>query len=63
MDLRDVDWIIIGGMTGKKPFYPPEEWIQVIIRKADNLKIPVFEKDNLRKIWNKAPRREFSNDL
>jgi len=63
LDLKDVDWIIIGGMTGKKPFYPPEEWIQVIIRKADNLKIPVFEKDNLRKIWNKAPRREFSNDL
>ena len=63
LDLKDVDWIIIGGMTGKKPFYPPEEWIQVIIRQADNLKIPVFEKDNLRKIWNKAPRREFSNDL
>lgn len=58
MDLSDVNWIIIGGMTGKKPFYPPEEWIQVIIRQADNLKIPVFEKDNLRKIWNKAPRRE-----
>jgi len=47
MDLRDVDWIIIGGMTGKKPFYTPEEWINNIRCYADKHAIPIFLKDNL----------------
>jgi len=47
LDLKDVDWIIIGGMTGKKPFYPPEEWINNIRCYADKHAIPIFLKDNL----------------
>ena len=47
LDLKDVDWIIIGGMTGKKPFYPPEEWINNIRCYANKHAIPIFLKDNL----------------
>jgi protein gp37 len=54
------DWVIIGGLTGKNKFYPPKEWIIDIENKADNFKIPIFEKNNLKKEWIKKPRREFS---
>ncbi len=57
-DLSEVDWIILGGMSGSRKFYPPEEWIQDIEKAADRAGIPVFEKNNLRKVWLKEPRRE-----
>jgi len=51
------DWIIIGGQSGSKKFYPPEGWIQEIEQAADNAGIPVFEKNNLRQ-WTKQSRQE-----
>jgi len=53
-----LDWIILGGLSGSKKFFPPEAWIQEIEEVAGKRNIPVFEKDNLRK-KNKNPRREF----
>lgn len=42
------NWLIIGGLSGKQRFYPPEEWIQEIETAADKARIPVFEKNNLK---------------
>jgi protein gp37 len=53
-----IDWVIIGGQSGKDKFYPPEEWIQEIENACDKLRIPIFEKDNLRKVWSNTPRQE-----
>jgi len=54
-----LDWVILGGQTGPKKFYPLEDWIKRIEEKADEFGIPVYEKSNLRKEWEKLPRREF----
>jgi len=56
--LSFTDWIIIGGQSGRDKFYPPESWIKEIENVADKAGIPVFEKDNLREIWDKPPRQE-----
>lgn len=58
-DLSMVDWIIIGRLTGSKPFFPPENWIVQLTDMAAFKGIPVFEKDNLRKHRHSLPRREF----
>ena len=75
-DLDDLNWVIIGGKSGKDKFYPPEEWIKEIEKAADKVRIPVFEKDNLREvlwtrnnlygnyqIWYKYPRREMPGGM
>ena len=54
--LDGINWVIIGGCSGRQKFYPPEYWIKVIESACDEIGIPIFEKDNLRKI--RAPRRE-----
>ena len=58
ISLEGIDLAIIGGLSGSKPFYPPEEWIQKIEQMADKAGIPVFEKNNLRKVWRSIPRQE-----
>jgi len=45
--LAGINWVIIGGLTGSKRFIPPKEWVDVIIREARGMGIPVFLKDNL----------------
>lgn len=62
IDLEGIDWIILGGQSGPKKLYPLEEWIERIEDRADQLGIPVFEKDNLRKDWVRIPRREFPKE-
>lgn len=56
--LEFLDWVIIGGQSGKDKFYPQEEWIQEIESACDNARIPIFEKGNLRKVWYNYPRQE-----
>ncbi|GAG53471.1 unnamed protein product [marine sediment metagenome] len=53
-----IGWVIIGGLTGKNKFYPPENWIQEIELACGKSRIPIFEKDNLRKVWYNYPRQE-----
>ncbi len=54
-----VNWLILGGKSGKQPFYPNESWIQEIEEAADRAGIAVFEKNNLRKDWgDRQPRQE-----
>ena len=46
-DLEGINWVIIGGCSGRQKFYPPEYWIQVIKSACDKAGIPIFEKNNL----------------
>jgi protein gp37 len=42
-----LDWLIIGGRTGKLPFKPPTEWVEALVSRAREYETPVFCKDNL----------------
>lgn len=42
-----VDWLIIGAQT-KPTVYPKTEWVEEIVRSADQAGVPVFLKDNLK---------------
>lgn len=57
-----ISLVILGGCSGSRRFYPPEEWIQEIEDVADKAGIAVFEKDNLRRVWDKRPRQEMPNE-
>ena len=45
-----VEWVVIGGQSGRHPVMPKIEWIREIVEAADKAGIPVFLKDNLRPI-------------
>ena len=45
--LNGVDWVIIGGCTGPKPFTPPKEWVEIIIKEARRVGAAIFLKNNL----------------
>lgn len=45
-DLKGIDWVIIGGLTGPQRFQPPKEWIDDIIYRARKAEAAVFIKDN-----------------
>lgn len=47
VDLYGIDWIIIGGQTGRYRFTPPKKWVNSLIKKARRWGIAVFLKDNL----------------
>lgn len=47
MNLKGVDWVIIGALTGRKGAQPDRRWVQGIIDQAREYKIPVFLKNNL----------------
>ncbi|NQT33243.1 MAG: DUF5131 family protein, partial [Candidatus Omnitrophica bacterium] len=55
------DWIILGSLTGpgSKKYQPKVEWIENILRQADEYNVPVFMKNSLSKIWNKPLCQKF----
>ncbi|KKN56893.1 hypothetical protein LCGC14_0567460 [marine sediment metagenome] len=53
-----INWLVIGGRSGADRFYPPDEWIDEIESAADGAGIPVFEKNNLRKVWANPPKQD-----
>lgn len=63
---KQVDWVIIGAETGrrKEKKIPELEWIENIMKKCDEAKIPVFMKDSLVPIIGEENmRREFPEQL
>ena len=63
-------WIIIGAMTGPRSEsrQPCREWVEKIVEDAKNelspfYPIPVFMKDNLRKVWGRDLIQEFPEKL
>lgn len=61
--LYGIDWVIVGGKTGNKPFIPPTNWVNNIIYACRYYEIPIFLKDNLEhnKIIREYPRG-YKND-
>lgn len=47
LDLRHIDWIIIGKLTGSKKIKLEEKWVYNIISQARYFDIPIFIKNNL----------------
>ena len=47
MDLSGLGWVIIGGLTGARPFIPEKKWVNQIILQARKVNVPIFLKDNL----------------
>jgi protein gp37 len=62
LDLKGIDWIIIGVMTGKgdliKRHPTKREWIEEIIEQANKYNIPVFLKNNLLDVYPDLPKRQ-----
>jgi len=57
--LKDIDWLIIGGITGVKGPRPTRDDICDLIELAKNYCVPVFIKDNLADIWGEPLIQEF----
>lgn len=47
LNLDEIDWIIIGAMTGAGAVPPRKEWVANLISAARAYDVPVFLKDNL----------------
>jgi len=53
-----LDWIIIGAQTN--PYRSPKvEWVQKIVEIAEENGVPIFLKNNLRRIWKGELKQEF----
>jgi len=63
MLVYDIQWVIIGKLTGYGKKYDPEiEWINEILVITDYCKIPIFLKDNLKEIWGGPLIQEFPKE-
>lgn len=50
--LDNIDWVIIGALTGHgNKLQPKREWINHYVKRCNDLGIPVFLKDNLKAVW------------
>ncbi|MFB3883508.1 MAG: DUF5131 family protein [Armatimonadota bacterium] len=59
-----VKWLILGADSRRNPYLPGEEAFWEMIRQADDLRIPVFLKDNALKAYPNLPeRREWPEGL
>ncbi|HVJ49386.1 DUF5131 family protein [Desulfitobacterium sp.] len=66
-DLRpNIDWVIIGAETGRRKgkISPKKEWVQNVVRQCrEDVGIPVFMKDSLRKLMGEEFVQEFPPEL
>jgi len=54
----DIKWIIIGAQT--QPLKLPKyRWIELLCEEARDMKIPIFMKSNLKKVWGENLIQEF----
>ena len=53
-----MSWYIISAQTGPGAIKPQQEWVEKLIARADQEKIPVFLKDNLLRLFPDLPRRQ-----
>ena len=50
-NLKGIDWVIVGKLTGSKRVPLQKEWVENIIKQTKALNIPLFIKDNVK--WEK----------
>jgi len=60
-----LDWMIIGAITGTRggAHLPHRNWITGLLDVAAQWCIPVFQKDNLRRLWSGPLRQEFPDPI
>lgn len=60
-NFEDRHWVIIGAMSGPGSFQyrPKTEWVENILRQADENNVPVFMKNNLRPYYTGEFRQEY----
>jgi protein gp37 len=46
-NLKDIDWVIIGKLTGSKKIKLQQDWVTSILAECDFQNVPVFLKNNL----------------
>ena len=62
MGISNIDWMIIGRLTGHGHKYdPPKDRIENMVEIAKEENIPIFLKDNLKEIWEEPLIQEFPN--
>ena len=63
--IEGIDWIIIGAMTGpgSRNHQPQKKWVEEIVERCRESKIPVFMKDNLAEAWGEDLIQEFPLEL
>lgn len=63
--LDDINWVIIGAMTGpgSEKRQPDRAWVADIVAQCREHNIPVFMKENLASAWGEPLIREFPEEL
>lgn len=61
INFEGLQWIIVGAQTGPKAPAPQPEWVDDIVKRASNLGISVFIKENLRP-YCQHTKQEFPDD-
>lgn len=56
---ENIDWMIIGALTGSKKVVPGLSWIPKLLNAADRHYLPVYMKDSLQPYWYHYLRKEF----
>lgn len=46
-DLKHIDWLIIGGQTGRTPVIPSEDWVNLLAKQARDAGCKLYFKHNL----------------
>jgi len=61
--LDDINWLIIGKLTGHGKKHDPErEWVEFLVKEARVSGIPIFLKDNLKEIWGEPLIQEYPKE-
>lgn len=58
-DLKGIDWIIIGKLTGSRKIKLRRQWVDVIVNTTRALDIPIFMKNNLKPDYEGRIIQEF----
>ncbi|MBA7484213.1 hypothetical protein ES707_19737 [subsurface metagenome] len=64
VDLPDLRWVIVGAETGnrKDRIIPESSWIEKIRVQCRELELPLFEKNNLRRLMGENLVREYPDE-
>lgn len=63
--IQNVDWVIIGAETGKRPdkVIPKLAWVEELVEVCRAFDIPVFMKSNLAEVWGEDLLREYPSEV
>ena len=64
-EVQRADWIIVGNMTGagSKKHQPQREWVEAIVKAAQEAGKPIFMKNGLKELWGEPLIQEYPLEL